>query len=141
MFGMSPSWLCLVFRDVIDHLVRRYRRKLEWDDHRLTLDCLMRYAEAVRAKCSYPGVWSFVDGTLRPIFCSLVSAGMDDRIVEAIAKNSMFRLYLVSMAAHYKLFVARSLGRLANKIGVLLVSDSAYIDVRCPEHPSSFASC
>ncbi|KAK9317612.1 hypothetical protein V1522DRAFT_149330 [Lipomyces starkeyi] len=23
MFGMSPSWLCLVFRDVVDHVVHR----------------------------------------------------------------------------------------------------------------------
>ncbi|KAK9366608.1 hypothetical protein V1509DRAFT_629527, partial [Lipomyces kononenkoae] len=35
MFGLSPPWLSFVFRDVIDHLVSRYRQKLQWSTQRL----------------------------------------------------------------------------------------------------------
>lgn len=46
-FGHSRSWLSIVFNDTLIHLFRRYRKKLEWDEKRLTFEKLSTYAMAI----------------------------------------------------------------------------------------------
>jgi hypothetical protein len=66
-FGRSHTWLSFVFLDTVEHLCQRYREKLWWDRGRLTLRTLKRYEAAITAKGGIPGIWGWVDGTLRAI--------------------------------------------------------------------------
>jgi hypothetical protein len=66
-FGRSRAWLSSVFNDTITHLVLRYRDKLFWDPHRLTLQTLQRYAHATQEAGGVSRVWGWIDGTIRPI--------------------------------------------------------------------------
>ena len=43
-FGYSRTWLSIVFNDTIIPLYRRYRKKLIWDDRRLTFARLSIYS-------------------------------------------------------------------------------------------------
>lgn len=63
-FGHSRSWLSIVFNDTLIYLFRRYRKKLEWDEKRLTFEKLSTYAMAIHHFGGGSCFWGFIDGTL-----------------------------------------------------------------------------
>ena len=67
LFGKRRTWQSVIFNYVINHLVIRYRDKLEWDDRWLTYSQLERYADYVDLRGER--VWGFVDGTLKGKAC------------------------------------------------------------------------
>ncbi|GMF40638.1 unnamed protein product [Phytophthora fragariaefolia] len=68
MFGRAPSTLCHIFYYVVEFLDDNLVEFLYFDTERITrnLEC---YCAAISAKApgSIEGVWSFIDGTVRPI--------------------------------------------------------------------------
>jgi len=70
IFGHSKTLQCVIFNDTILHLVERFRTLLFWDEQRLTIPKLQKYAERVGARCGADRVWGFVDGTIRAICCA-----------------------------------------------------------------------
>jgi hypothetical protein len=67
LFGRSRAWQSSVFNDTMLHLVSRYRDMLYWDHERLNLETLRRYALAIERYSTYPNIWGFIDGTIRPM--------------------------------------------------------------------------
>lgn len=71
-FSHSRTWLSIIFNDTLIHLYRRYRKKLAWDENRLTYETFSGYAMAIHNLGGGPCFWGFIDGTLnatcRPIF-------------------------------------------------------------------------
>lgn len=63
-FGHSRTWLSIVFNDTMIHLYRRYRKKLAWDNQRLTYEKLSSYAMAIHNFGGGSCFWGFIDGTL-----------------------------------------------------------------------------
>ena len=63
-FGHSRSWLSVIFNDTIIHIYRRFKKKLEWDEERLTFAKLSEYAMAIYALGGGHCFWGFIDGTL-----------------------------------------------------------------------------
>lgn len=63
-FGHSRTWLSIVFNDTMIHLYRRYRKKLAWDENRLTYEQLSIYAMAIHQFGGGSCFWGFIDGTL-----------------------------------------------------------------------------
>ena len=47
------------------HLVKRFENLMFWDTNRLTLAKIEQFSQAIEAKCGKPGIWGFVDGTIR----------------------------------------------------------------------------
>ncbi|RPA94495.1 hypothetical protein L873DRAFT_1830295 [Choiromyces venosus 120613-1] len=69
IFGCSQTRLSVIFNDLVAYLISRYAEKLVWDRERLTISMLCQYAEAVKCVTGLPGIWGFVDGTMRPFCC------------------------------------------------------------------------
>lgn len=46
-FGHSRTWLSIIFNDTLIHLYQRYRKKLAWDEKRLTFAQLSIYSQAI----------------------------------------------------------------------------------------------
>ena len=78
LFGRSSGWISIVFNETIMHLARKHQRLLLWDENRLTLDTMRRYAAAIEATGGPNTVWGFVDGTIRG-FSRPQAKGMDQR--------------------------------------------------------------
>jgi hypothetical protein len=68
VFGSSRARLSSIFNDTVLWLYGRYKKKLEWDARRLTRETLEGYARGFEEATDIPGIWGFVDGTMRP-FC------------------------------------------------------------------------
>ncbi|PWW73575.1 hypothetical protein C7212DRAFT_216301, partial [Tuber magnatum] len=70
IFGSSRGRLSVICNDLVSYLISRYAETLFWDKWRLTFDTLQRYVYANTIKCTsgLPGIWGFVDSTMRP-FC------------------------------------------------------------------------
>ena len=66
-FQRSRTWLCIIFNDVVEHLIHCFRDLLFWDDARLTRERIAEYAAAIERKGGVRGVWGFIDGTMRAI--------------------------------------------------------------------------
>lgn len=62
--GHSRTWLSIVFNDTIIHIYWHYRKKLAWDDKRLTFAQLMIYSQAIYYFRGGFCFWGFIDDTL-----------------------------------------------------------------------------
>ncbi|RPA99888.1 hypothetical protein L873DRAFT_1903797 [Choiromyces venosus 120613-1] len=65
VFRHSRSWISLIFNDVVEYLVARYSKHMEWDETRLTRQQILRYTNIIEKKGGVKGVWGFIDGTMR----------------------------------------------------------------------------
>ncbi|RPA94895.1 hypothetical protein L873DRAFT_1699950, partial [Choiromyces venosus 120613-1] len=68
IFGTSRARLSTIFNDIVLWLLRRYSKKLKWDENHLSRAKLIEYARAFKDTTRLSGIWGFVDGTMRP-FC------------------------------------------------------------------------
>ena len=76
IFGCSRDRLSIIFNDTVIWLISRFSKILWWDARRLTLATLRRYAAAIEQVAGLPGIWGFVDGTMRPFCCP----GIDQQV-------------------------------------------------------------
>ncbi|RPB01685.1 hypothetical protein L873DRAFT_1675815, partial [Choiromyces venosus 120613-1] len=67
VFRHSRSWISSIFNDVVEYLVARYSKHMEWDKTRLTRQQILRYTNTIEKKGGVKGVWGFIDGTMRAI--------------------------------------------------------------------------
>lgn len=63
-FGHSRTWLSIVFNDTMIYFYRHYRKKLAWNENRLTYEQLSIYAMAIHQFGGGSCFWGFIDGTL-----------------------------------------------------------------------------
>lgn len=63
-FGHSRTWLSIIFNDTLIHLYQRYRKKLAWDEKRLTFAQLSIYSQAIHNLGGGSCFSGFIDGTL-----------------------------------------------------------------------------
>lgn len=67
-FGHGRIWLSIVFNDIIIHIYWRYRKKLVWDDRRLTFAQLTIYSQVIHNLGGASCFWGFIDGTLNATY-------------------------------------------------------------------------
>ncbi|KAI5815616.1 hypothetical protein BZA77DRAFT_344862 [Pyronema omphalodes] len=61
LFKRSRGWLCTIFNDTVEHLVSRYKGKLNWDEKRLTSATIQRYEAAIEGAGGFRRIWGFLD--------------------------------------------------------------------------------
>jgi hypothetical protein len=67
LFGRSPTWISIVFTDILLHLQQRYHRIIRWHPI-LTYEKLQFYAQSLGDQAGgTSGIWGFLDGTFRSI--------------------------------------------------------------------------
>lgn len=64
LFGVSPTYISVVYNDVMWHFHRRFTQFLRWDPERLTVSKIRQYAEVIGEGGK---VWAFIDGTTQQI--------------------------------------------------------------------------
>ena len=63
-FGCSGSQLSSIFNDVADHLFHYFRKKLFFDEARLTPQKMLDYAQIINQCGGGDEVWGWIDGTV-----------------------------------------------------------------------------
>lgn len=66
-FGHSQSWLSIIFNDIIIYIYWKFKKKLEWDEERLTFAQLSEYAMAIHALGGGHIFRDFIDETFNAI--------------------------------------------------------------------------
>jgi DDE superfamily endonuclease len=65
LFGRSPTWLSIIFNDIITFLSIRFKDHLRWHRQITQYSRLLEFSEAVEQLNTIQGIWGFVDGTFK----------------------------------------------------------------------------
>ncbi|PWW74667.1 hypothetical protein C7212DRAFT_209210, partial [Tuber magnatum] len=67
IFQHSCSSISSIFNNVIEYLIEKYSKHIEWDNIRLSRKQILKYSDMIERKGVVKSVWGFIDGTIRTI--------------------------------------------------------------------------